>query len=54
MGVKRGIEEVQPVEFAEDDRLQNVSHGEGVVWMGFLNTFKFGNRAVVLEVVEVI
>ena len=49
-----GVEEILAVEFAEDERHQDVAGGDGALGIGFLDGFKAGEGAVVVEVVEVL
>ena len=52
MGVVGGVEEILTVEFAEDERLEDVTGGDGALGIGFLDGLETGEGAVVVEVVE--
>jgi hypothetical protein len=54
VGVVGGVEEVLMVEFAKDERLQDVADGDGALGIGFLNGFEAGKGALVVEVVEML
>jgi len=54
VGVVGGVEEVLTVEFAEDERLEDVAGGDGALGIGFLDGFETGEGAFVVEVVEVL
>ena len=54
MGVVGGVEEVLVVKLAEDEHHEDVVGGHGVLWVGSLDGFEAGERAVVVEVVEVL
>jgi hypothetical protein len=52
VGVVGGVEQVLTVEFAEDERLEDVAGGDGALGIGFLDGLETGEGAVVVEVVE--
>jgi hypothetical protein len=52
VGVVGGVEQVLTVEFAEDERLEDVAGGDGALGIGFLDGLEAGEGAVVVEVVE--
>jgi hypothetical protein len=54
VGVVGGVEEILTVEFAKDERLEDVSGGDGGLRIGLLDGFEAGEGAVVVEVVEVL
>jgi len=49
-----GVEEILTVELAEDERHEDVSGGDGALGVGALDGFEAGERALVVEVVEVL
>jgi hypothetical protein len=54
VGVVGGVEEVLMVEFAKDERLQDVADGDGALGIGFLNGFEAAEGTLVVEVVEML
>ncbi len=54
VGVVGGVEEVLMVELAEDEDLEDVGGGEGIVGMGEGDGLEAGEGAVVVEVVEML
>ena len=54
VGVVGGVEEILTVEFAKDERLEDVAGGNGGLRIGLLDGFEAGEGAVVVEVVEVL
>jgi hypothetical protein len=54
VGVVGCVEEVLIVEFAEDERLEDVGGDDGALWIGLLDGFEAGEGSLVVEDVEVI
>ena len=54
VGVVGGVEEVLTVELAEDERHEDVAGGDGDLRVALLDGLEAGERAVVVEVVEVL
>jgi hypothetical protein len=54
VGVVGGVEEVLMVEFAKDERLQDIADGDGALGIGFLNGFEAAEGTLVVEVVKML
>ncbi len=54
MCVVGGVEEVLTVEFAEDERQEDVAGGDSRLRVGFLDSLEAGEGSVVVEDVEVL
>ena len=52
MGIEGGIEQIEAIEFAEDDRVEHIVHGQRVGGVLRLDLFKPRQRAIVIEDVK--
>ena len=52
MGIESGVEQIEAIEFAEDDRIQHIVDRQWVVGVLGLDLFKALKRAIVIKDIE--
>jgi hypothetical protein len=52
IGVFTGIQSTHPIQFVEEQRVDEMIDGEGIIGVAFDNFFKVPNRLVIFKVVK--